>query len=214
MSVAIKTSLMAVLLFVTASGFSVRILTSSMWLAFESGRLDTADKAGMRDAELQRTNEDVLRLLSGEISKLKSAKLFSKREVSHLKDVKEVLSGLTIARDTALSLLALIGFMAMFGRRKWWTGYLRRLKHAGLVNLVVIAVLGIMSVWDFDLVFQQFHELLFPAGTWTFNPGATLIQLYPEQFWVDSLTGCMSGNTLFMMALVIICRLLLIHDKR
>jgi uncharacterized membrane protein len=31
----------------------------------------------------------------------------------------------------------------------------------------------------------QFHELLFPPGTWTFNYSDSLIRLFPEMFWFD-----------------------------
>ena len=42
----------------------------------------------------------------------------------------------------------------------------------------------------FDATFTAAHQLLFPAGTWTFNPATDrLVQLYPETFWVAAAIG-------------------------
>ena len=46
-----------------------------------------------------------------------------------------------------------------------------------------IAALAILIAWP--IFFVQFHELLFPPGTWTFAYTDSLIRLFPEQFWFD-----------------------------
>jgi len=47
------------------------------------------------------------------------------------------------------------------------------------------ALVGGAFLFAFDATFTAAHQLLFPAGTWTFNPATDrLVQLYPETFWV------------------------------
>jgi uncharacterized membrane protein len=47
----------------------------------------------------------------------------------------------------------------------------------------------------------QFHELLFPPGTWTFAYTDSLIRLFPEQFWFD-IGVLISVSTLILGSLV------------
>ena len=39
----------------------------------------------------------------------------------------------------------------------------------------------------FDALFETFHEVLFPAGSYTFDPATErLVQLFPFQFWQET----------------------------
>jgi integral membrane protein (TIGR01906 family) len=49
---------------------------------------------------------------------------------------------------------------------------------------------GITGVFFFDTAFEVFHRLFFPAGTYLFDPRTDrLVQLFPEQFWVETTVG-------------------------
>jgi uncharacterized membrane protein len=50
-----------------------------------------------------------------------------------------------------------------------------------------MAAIGVLSIVAFDAAFQVFHELLFPAGSFSFDPATErLVQLFPDQFWSDT----------------------------
>ena len=59
----------------------------------------------------------------------------------------------------------------------------RLLRHSLITISQVIPGLLIGLAWEF--FFIQFHELLFPPGTWVFARTDSLIRLFPEQFWFD-----------------------------
>ena len=47
-------------------------------------------------------------------------------------------------------------------------------------------ILGAIAAVAFDTVFQVFHELFFPAGSFDFDASSKLIQLFPDQFWFET----------------------------
>jgi uncharacterized membrane protein len=52
---------------------------------------------------------------------------------------------------------------------------------------VVIAIVGAVSVVAFDAAFEAFHQLFFPAGTYSFDPATSrLVQLFPDRFWSET----------------------------
>jgi uncharacterized membrane protein len=54
----------------------------------------------------------------------------------------------------------------------------------------------------FDAAFEVFHELLFPAGSFSFDPATEhLVQLFPDQFWSD--TTLALGVLTFTLSIVV-----------
>ena len=51
----------------------------------------------------------------------------------------------------------------------------------------VVVGLGIFALVAFDTLFTVFHEVLFPAGSYDFDPATErLVQLFPFQFWQET----------------------------
>ena len=49
---------------------------------------------------------------------------------------------------------------------------------------------GALGILFFDTAFEIFHRLFFPAGTYLFDARTErLVQLFPEQFWIESTIG-------------------------
>jgi integral membrane protein (TIGR01906 family) len=60
-----------------------------------------------------------------------------------------------------------------------------------------IVVTGVVAAVAFDALFEIFHELFFPAGSFTFDPRTDrLVQLFPFDFW--------SETTIVLGALIVI----------
>jgi integral membrane protein (TIGR01906 family) len=58
------------------------------------------------------------------------------------------------------------------------------------VIVVVTLVGGVAGMLLFDQAFILFHEIFFPGGNYLFDPRTDrLVQLFPQQFWVDSTIG-------------------------
>ncbi len=50
-----------------------------------------------------------------------------------------------------------------------------------------IVALGAVALVAFDALFETFHEVLFPAGSYDFDPATErLVQFFPFQFWQDT----------------------------
>lgn len=102
--------------------------------------------------------------------------------VSHLEDCNELITGLS-------SYLGMIGIAALIialvlGFRKQFAALAFMLRMGPALLLVVLVVLGLWGVIDFNGLFAVFHSLFFVDGTWTFNYDSLLISMYPLDFWM------------------------------
>ena len=107
----------------------------------------------------------------------------SAAERSHLVDVGLLFRGLALFGAGALALLSLLAIR----RRRW---VLQGIRDGAVLLGAGAALVGGAFLFAFDATFTAAHQLLFPAGTWTFNPATDrLVQLYPETFWVAAAIG-------------------------
>lgn len=109
---------------------------------------------------------------------------FDTAAVSHLLDVRAVISGARVAVGIVALLLAAYAAWCVAKRRFAPLGRGMRWGALGLVAGTIIAVVA--AVTSFDALFTAFHGLFFSAGTWVFPEDSLLIRLFPERFWVAS----------------------------
>lgn len=103
--------------------------------------------------------------------------LYAPLEVDHLVDVKKRFDVLRYA--TAISFILLLCHFFAFKP----TVFARLTYAASLLGLLVVIATGALLTFTWNWLFVTFHELLFPAGNWSFSPDSGLIQLFPEVFW-------------------------------
>ncbi|MFW6098100.1 MAG: TIGR01906 family membrane protein [Chloroflexota bacterium] len=110
--------------------------------------------------------------------------LYNEAEIGHMIDVKHVTDG--IARLNWVAALIVLGGLALLLARSETRslGY-QALFRGGVATVLVLLFIGLFIVLAWSVFFVQFHELLFPPGTWTFAYSDSLIRLFPEQFWFD-----------------------------
>jgi len=110
--------------------------------------------------------------------------LYNEAEIGHMIDVKNLTD--VIRRIVYVTGAIVVGglLVLLVPRRTRHFGW-RTLFLAGLATVIALALIAaaILIVWP--IFFTQFHELLFPPGTWTFSYSDSLIRLFPEQFWFD-----------------------------
>jgi integral membrane protein (TIGR01906 family) len=110
--------------------------------------------------------------------------LYNEREIEHMIDVKVVADGIWRVTQAAIIIVTagLLFLVARpFSRREAY----RAIFHGGLATTVVLLTIGLLIGLAWEFFFLQFHELLFPPGTWVFARTDSLIRLFPEQFWFD-----------------------------
>ena len=65
----------------------------------------------------------------------------------------------------------------------------RSLLYGGIATLIFITFIGFFAAFAFDSFFVTFHHLFFEGDTWLFNYTDSLIQFYPEPFWITASLG-------------------------
>jgi integral membrane protein (TIGR01906 family) len=158
------------------------------WVAFEQGRADAAAWTGFSEPDLRSATDSILAdLVIGPPDfdvTVRGEPVLDERERGHMRDVRGVFIGFF-----AVALIATAGALVVAARRRG-TPRARtwRAMRAGALTLIVVLIVGgIVSVVAFDALFEAFHRLLFPGGSYTFDPATErLVQLFPFQFWQES----------------------------
>jgi integral membrane protein (TIGR01906 family) len=109
---------------------------------------------------------------------------FDQAAVSHLLDVRRVISGARLATGVAALLLAVYVGWCLSRRR--FAVLARGMLVAAIFLTVAIVLAVFFALTSFDELFITFHGLFFAPGTWMFPADSLLIRLFPERFWEAS----------------------------
>jgi integral membrane protein (TIGR01906 family) len=165
-----------------------------VWVGFEQGRADAATWTGLTPGELAYvTNEILADLVVGPPDfdvELDGQPVLVEREREHMRDVRSVFATFALtAVGGGVLLLAAFLASGWFGVRSR-AGFWRHLAASGKAVAIVTVVGGLAGMVFFDVAFELFHRLFFPPGTYLFDPRTDrLVQLFPEQFWVETTIG-------------------------
>ena len=117
--------------------------------------------------------------------------LYNERELSHMKDVKDVVKGSLSIWYISIGFLAIL--FAVARRYDWVADYLNGLRRGGWWMIGLAVALGLIAgggillnpdiFWNF---FAWFHSLFFEGDSWLFYYSDTLIRLFPIRFWQDA----------------------------
>ena len=163
---------------------------AEQWTGFTTQQLATVTDAVLIDLVVGPPDFDVT--LDGE-------PVLKDSERSHMRDVRNVFAGFfALAAGAAVVLVVLyFGARGAVARQRFW----KRLERTAGGIIVVTLVAGVVGVLVFDTAFTIFHQLFFPGGNWQFDPATDrLVQLFPEQFWVESTVAV--GITVIVLALL------------
>jgi integral membrane protein (TIGR01906 family) len=117
-------------------------------------------------------------------------------EQAHLRDARLLLGICLLAGGLAILVLALALVRRPDHRSATW----RVISRTGLTTAVAVVLLGFLSIFAFDSLFNLFHRVFFPGGNWSFDPSTQhLVQLYPFRFW--ELAAAALGSLLLVLGL-------------
>ena len=120
----------------------------------------------------------------GDLTFTDGVPLFNGRELSHMRDVKNVIQSVLWVGYGIWFLVLGLGLWARFGG--WWPDYVRGIWRGGWLTVGLVAVIGIFAGISFWQFFTVFHELFFTGDSWQFLYSDTLIRLFPMRFWQDA----------------------------
>ncbi len=110
--------------------------------------------------------------------------IYNPRELSHMADVKGVVTGVRIALAALMVLFLVLGIFAE--NRGLKDPLLLGCEWGGWIIIGFIVSILIFLLFSFDVLFTRFHKLFFESGTWKFYTSDTLIRLFPMRFWRDA----------------------------
>ncbi len=174
---------------------------SPQWVAFEQGRSQAEAWTGYTTVELQTATNAILSdLVSGPPNfdvQVRGVPVLEPREQAHMRDVRQVFLGLWFAAAVSVSILLVAGRRLRDRARLW-----RAIGRGAKVLIVVIVALGVVALVAFDTLFEVFHEVLFPAGSYDFDPATErLVQLFPFDFWQE--TAIVVGAVIIGLAVIV-----------
>lgn len=112
------------------------------------------------------------------------APVFIERELSHMQDVKEVVTGMRVALTFSLLILLILTIIGI--RKGWRVDMLAAYRHGGWALIGLMAAILLFVAISFQNLFTWFHQIFFESGTWQFYTSDTLIRLFPMRFWQDA----------------------------
>lgn len=127
--------------------------------------------------------------------------IFNERELSHMQDVKAVVTGMRMGLTGAMVVLLVITVIAEKGGLK--SELLLAYRRGGWAIIGLIIAILIFVLLNFNQLFSWFHQLFFVSGSWQFFTSDTLIRLFPMRFWQDAfifvglLSAVMGGLVIF-----------------
>lgn len=170
------------------------------WVAFEQGRANATAWTGFTTEELRTATDAILSdLVFGPPDfdvEVNGVPVLVERERGHMRDVRTVFTGLWLL--AAASIVVLLAASRWRDRAAAWRG----VRRGGLILAGVVAALGIVALVAFDALFDLFHRIFFPGGSYAFDPATErLVQLFPFAFWQE--TAMVVGVAIIAVALVV-----------
>ncbi|MDF1518978.1 MAG: TIGR01906 family membrane protein [Brevefilum sp.] len=110
--------------------------------------------------------------------------IFTDRELSHMVDVKGVVTGMRVALAIFLIILVICVWVLLKNKRRDLLISAFNMGGWGLFGLIA-AILLLVAI-SFNQLFTWFHQIFFSDGTWQFYTSDTLIRLFPMRFWRDA----------------------------
>ena len=158
---------------------------SMRWISFEQDRSQAAAWTGFTPEELQAATDAIVSdLVWGPPEfdvEVGGVPVLNEREQQHMRDVRTVFMGLFAA--AAASVVVLLVASHRRDRVRLW----RSIRRGAIGLIISTVVLGLVGVFAFDQLFEVFHRIFFPAGSYLFDPATErLVQLFPFQFWEET----------------------------
>lgn len=199
-----RTSILAAILIALATAIVIVAAVilpflSPQWVAFEQDRSQAAAWTGFTHEELRLATDAILSdlVFGGDFDVAVNGRaVLEARERGHMADVRTVFRGLWI-----LAIVSVVG-LVLASRRHDRAGTWRAVRAGSLGLTVGVAVAGVVGLVAFDQLFELFHRVFFPPGSYLFDPTTDrLVQLFPFAFWQE--TAMVVGAAIIAVALIV-----------
>lgn len=201
-------SALALLLLVAVPPFlvltNVNIFMTPQFVYYEYGKSDFPRSSRYDPVARTKLAVETVRYTRGELNHADLNKLgvYNERELKHMRDVQEIAVP-TLLLNYGLGLLVAVVALVL-----WRTGNVsvatRALFNGAGLTLAIFGALGLFALLAFNAFFVAFHRVFFVGDSWMFPYTDSLIQFYPQPFWVDAILGIVIFTVLEALLLLLI----------
>lgn len=158
-------------------------------MKFEENNIE--EVTGIKHEKLLDISEEMLKYLSDERENLiiyeevsgERVQIFEGIELDHMQDVKVLFDYGFFIRN---SLLVILVFSIIYLFFKDKRSLIKVSLISSIAGIILIAIIGLFMINDFNGAFVIFHKILFSNDLWILNPDTDiLIQMLPENFFMD-----------------------------
>lgn len=188
---------------------------------------DTYQELGMEEEELHRLTRHTIRYIQGFENELQitvtingvEQEFFSNREITHMKDVKNLFQNTKIAAIT-LSCVFIVGtaLLVLFARKRKDLGLkkqiVRGFLYAALIFVGLAAILAIYAAADWNNAFAAFHRLFFSNDFWQLEPTDLMLKMVPGKFFMSAATVIVSFLVFFVCSIIATSASVLFYIKK
>lgn len=131
-------------------------------------------------------HEKVMNFIRGKSNTLPEE--FNEKEQNHLWDVRKIISTSTILLYLMIILFVLLLAISSFTIKvnNQITNFVGKvLVFGGFLTIVLGLILFLFINSDFSTAFESFHKTLFQKGTYAFESKELIVNLYPEQLFME-----------------------------
>lgn len=167
---------------------TIPLFLNPVWVGFEQGRAEAPAWTGFTVDELRAATDEILAdLVVGPPdfdATVNGAAVLNERERSHMRDVRTVFMGFFVV--TGILVAAAVAVVVSRGR-EGRSGSWASVRSGALGLILGLVLLGGFALVAFDVLFEVFHQVFFPGGSYTFDPATErLVQLFPFRFWEET----------------------------
>ena len=141
---------------------------SMQWISFEQDRSQAAAWTRFTPEELRVATDAIVNdLVWGPPEfnvEVGGVPVLNEREQQHMRDVRTVFMGLFAAAAVAVVVLLLAS------RRRDRVRSWRSIRRGAIGLIIGTVILGLVGFFAFDQLFEVFHRIFFPAGSYLFDP--------------------------------------------
>ena len=188
---------------------SICFVGNSLWL-YKAGfhRHDVSQTTGLDDTELETAATSLINYFNSgeeyvEVTVTKDGvpfELFTEEETIHFKDVKGLIRlDYYLLMGTALYTLVYAGISLLWQKPLYWRLLAWGVIGGSGITLVLMLVLTLLSLVNFDRLLLQFHLFSFSNEFWSAE--GYMLMIFPQGFWYDATMLC--GIITAFLALVL-----------
>lgn len=187
------TSLLGVLVVIALPIFlvlsNVNLIMTPWYVQYEYAKRDFPPAERFDAAARAKFAIETVRYTRGELTHadLQNLGVYNERELSHMRDVQQVAKS-ALAVNYALGIFIAIALVVLW-RASSPTAAWSAVFNGAVLTLVIFGAIGLFALVAFDAYFVLFHRIFFVGDSWLFFTTDSLIQFYPEPFWVDASLG-------------------------